>query len=177
MTFNRLFFLTTFPSLLNPSHSGEQPHGPRTEGRSGRLDVQSPLPGYEANATVGISSAEVTLILLPSRRASFCSVCNSGEDVTMTSVSSEVDERQKHRKAGFTAAHAEERSNCIIYQSNGESAVSSAHLTFEAQGDLSRCTHSNGNRGDQRSAQERHSTRERIRTASRSWGHPGITNR
>ena len=129
MTFNRLFFLITFPSLLNPSHSGEQPHGPRTEGRSGRLDVQSPLPGYEANATVEISSAEVTLILLPSSRASFCSVCNSGEDVTMTPVSSEVDERQKHRKAGFTAAHAEERSNCIIYQSNGESSVSSSsHL-------------------------------------------------
>ena len=50
--------------------------------------------------------------LLPSRRTSFCSVYNSGEDATTTLVSSEVGERQRHRKAGFTAAHAEERSKC-----------------------------------------------------------------
>ena len=52
------------------------------------------MGGYGPNATVEISSADITPILLPSRRASFCSVYNSGEDVTMTTASSEVDERQ-----------------------------------------------------------------------------------
>ena len=35
-----------------------------------------------------------------------------GEDATSAPVSSEVDERQKHRKDGFTGSHAEERSKC-----------------------------------------------------------------
>ena len=82
------------PSLLHPSHSDEQPLDPRTAGRSGRLAVQSPLSGYEPNTTVKISSAEVPPIHLPSRRASFCSVNNSGQGATTTPGSSEVDERQ-----------------------------------------------------------------------------------
>ena len=104
------------PSVLFPSHSAEQPHDPRAEGQSGRLAEQSPLTGYEPNATVEVSSAEVTLVLPPSRRASFCTVYNSGEDVTTTLVSSEVDERQNMGNVGFTAAHAEERSKCTPLQ-------------------------------------------------------------
>ena len=52
------------PSLLYPSHSAEQPHDPRTEGQSSRLAVQSLLTGYESNATVEVSRAEVTPLLL-----------------------------------------------------------------------------------------------------------------
>ena len=82
------------PSLQNPSHSVEHPCAPRTGGRSGRLAEQSPPTGYEPNVTVEVISAEVTPVLLSSRRASFCSAFDSGEDVTTTPVSSEVDERQ-----------------------------------------------------------------------------------
>ena len=85
------------PCPLYPSHSAEQPHDPRTEGQSGRLTVQSPLTGCESNVTVEVSSAEVTSTLLPSNRESFCSVYNSGEDVTTTLVSSKVDEKQSMR--------------------------------------------------------------------------------
>ena len=117
------------PSLLYPSHSDEQPHDPRTEGRSGRLAVESPLTGYEPNATVEMSSAEVTPILLPSRRASFCSVYISCEDVTTTLMSQEVDERQSMgmlaspllmQKREASAAPAR------TYDSTGESSMSSS---------------------------------------------------
>ena len=93
LTSHHLLFRSTFP-LYCILLSDEKPNDPRTEGRSGRLALQSPLTGYEPNATVEVSSAEVTPVLLPSRRASFCSVKNSGQDVTTTPVSSEVDERQ-----------------------------------------------------------------------------------
>ena len=54
--------------------------------------LETPLTGYEPNVIVEVSSAEVTPTLLPSTRASFGSADNSGEDVTTTPVSSEVDE-------------------------------------------------------------------------------------
>ena len=63
-------------------------------------------------------------IHLTSRRTSSCSVYNSDEDATTALVSSEVDAKTKHREAGFTAAHAEERSKCSscknlsLYQGN-----------------------------------------------------------
>ena len=79
---------------LTPFHSDEKPLDPRTEGRSGRLAAPRPRTGHEPNVTVEISSAEVTTNLQPSRRASFCSLYNSGEDVTTTLVSSDVNERQ-----------------------------------------------------------------------------------
>ena len=66
-------------------------HG-RSASLSGRLAEETPLTGYEPNVTVEVSSAEVTPTLLPSTRASFGSAYNSGEDVTTTPVSSEVDE-------------------------------------------------------------------------------------
>ena len=61
--------------------SGEWPYKVRSQ-------VMSP------NTTVEISSAEVTPIHPPSRRAFSCPVYNSGEDATITPVSSEVGERQ-----------------------------------------------------------------------------------
>ena len=73
---------------------------------------KSPLLCYEPNVTVEASSAEVTPMLSPSRRASFGSTYNSREDVTTSLVSSEVDKRQKHVNVGFTAVHAEERGKC-----------------------------------------------------------------
>ena len=134
-----------------PSHNAEQPHDPLAEGQSRRLAEQSPLAGYEPNATVEVSSAEVTPVLPPSRRASFCTVYNSGEDVTTTLVSSEVDEKQNMENVGFTAAHAEERSKCTSLQqvsTQKEKVLCLAFLTFKPQGDLLRCTHTNGNRAE-----------------------------
>ena len=74
--------------------------------KNGLVDwpYKRPLTNYEPNATVEVSNAQVTFILLPSRRAGFSSACKSGEDATTPLVSSEVDE--KRRKAGFTTAHA-----------------------------------------------------------------------
>ena len=106
------------PYFPHPQHSpsAELPHDPRAEGQSGRLAEQSPLTGYEPNATVEVSSAKVTPVLPPSRRASFCTVYDSGEDVITTLVSSEVDERQNMVNVGFPAAHGEERSKCTSLQ-------------------------------------------------------------
>ena len=66
----------------------------------------------EPNVTLELSSTEVTLVLLPSRRSSFVSAYNTGEDVTTALVSPEVDERPKHGHVGFTAVYAEERGKC-----------------------------------------------------------------
>ena len=63
--------------------------------------------GDEPNATVEISSTEVTPVHRPSRRTSFCSVHNCGEDVASAALSSEVDERRsiaccrRHRFQGW----------------------------------------------------------------------------
>ena len=70
------------------------------------------LRGCEPNVTVEVSSAEVTLFLLPSRRASFCSTYNAGEDVTTTLVSSEVDEWQSTGMLASATACIEEGSKC-----------------------------------------------------------------
>ena len=124
------------PSLLYP-RTVPNNHDPRTEGQSGRFAAQSSLTGYEPNATVEVSSAEVTLVLQPSRRASFRSVYNSGEDVTTTPVSSEVDDRQSMG----TAAHGEQRNKPLQeFIALLEKVLGQAHLTLEAQGDLSRKT-------------------------------------
>ena len=79
--------------LLFPSHICD-PCDPRHGGQSGRLAEQSLLTGYEPNAIVEVASTEVTPMLLPSRRVSFGSRYNSGEDATTTPVSSEGDGRQ-----------------------------------------------------------------------------------
>ena len=84
----------------------------RAAGLFGRLAIQCRLTGYMPNAIVEIGSPEVTSIHRPSRRTSFCSVYNSGEDVTSARVSSEVDESQSIERLVPTAAHAEERSKC-----------------------------------------------------------------
>ena len=110
------------PSLLYLSQWDEQPHDPRTEGRFCRLAVQSLGTGYEPNATV-----EVIHILPPSRRAI---VSSSGEDVTTTLVSSEVDERQsmgmlaspllmqKRGKCSFASIYHSDRENLVSHSSH-----------------------------------------------------------
>ena len=45
-----------------------------------------------------------------------------------------------------------------------EKVLRQAHLTFEARGDLSRYTHTNGIRVETQGAQEKHLTSERIRS-------------
>ena len=42
-----------------------------------------------------------------------------------------------------------------------EKVLCQAHLTFEAQGDLSRCTHTNGNRAETQEAYRRHIPQEK----------------
>ena len=93
-------------SPLPSSRCDHQPLDPRTAGLLGRLAIESPVTGCEPNAIVDVSITEVTLNHRPPRR--LFSRYTSGEDVTSAPVSSEVGERQRHRKAGFTAAHAQE---------------------------------------------------------------------
>ena len=59
----------------------------------GRLPEQSPLTSCEPNDPVEVSSTELTTTLLPSRKASIASTCNSGEDIAAAPASSEVDEK------------------------------------------------------------------------------------
>ena len=99
-------------SRLCPSHGDEHPPDPQTAARFGRVATQSLVTVYEPNVIVEFSSTEVTLVHPPSRRRMLCSVKNSGEDTASSPVSFEVDEKTKHRKAGFTGAHAAERSKC-----------------------------------------------------------------
>ena len=156
------------PSLLYPSHGAEQPHDPWTEGQSGRLAAQSSLTGYEPNATVEVSSAEVTLVLQPSRRTSFCSVYNSGGDVTTTLVSSEVDERQSMGMlASLLLTQNSETSAAIArnYRSTRESSVSSSSHPRSAGRLVGIYSHKRTSSNDPRNIQETHSARERIRTA------------
>ena len=151
------------PSLLYPSHRDEQPLDPRTARRPGRFAIQSPLTSCEPNVIVEINSTEVTRSHHPSRRTSFCSVYNSGEDATTTPVSSEVDERQsmgmlaspllmQKRGAGAAAAR--------IYHPSGESSMSSSpHV--RSSGRLAAIFPSSR---DPRSVQETHSASETVRT-------------
>ena len=115
------------------------------------LAIQSSLAGFEPNTTVEISSAQVTAVHLPSTRPSLCSVYKSGEDVTTTLVSSEVDERQSiGRLAASLRVQKREASAAAarIYHSTGEKVQCQAQLTFEARGDLLRHTHTDGNRAE-----------------------------
>ena len=106
------FSPTRSRSQLPPPRGDHQTLNAQAAGLFGRLAIQCPLTGYKPNAIVEIGSAEVTSIHRPSRRTSFCSVYNSGEDVTSARVSSEVDERQSIERLVPAAAHAEERSKC-----------------------------------------------------------------
>ena len=90
--------LPHLPSLLPPSRDDNQiPPNPRTGRLFGRLAIQRPLTVVEPNAIVEISSTE-GYTHSPS--------INSGEDAFGSG------REGKHRKAGFAAAHAEERSKC-----------------------------------------------------------------
>ena len=144
-------------SLLLPSRGLEHPPNPRTAGRFGRLAIQSPLTGHEPNAIVEISSTQVPLVHRPSRRASFCSEDNGGEDTTSAPVSSGVDERQS---IGRPASHLlmKKRRMCspcadlsLCWKNQGH-----IHLTFRAEGDLLQHTHTNRSRAETQEAHRRH---------------------
>ena len=135
-----------------------------TAGRSGRLATQSPRTGYEPNTTGEISCSEVTLIHPPSRRTSFCSVYNSGEDATTTLVSSEVDETQSIGRPLLM----QKREACAvptrIHHSTGKSSMSSSSHTRSAGRPVAVYSHKRKSSRDPRSAQETYTTSERIRT-------------
>ena len=78
---------------LPPSHSI-----PQHRVQFGRLAEQSSTTGHEPNGPVEVSSTEVTTTLLPTRRASIGSTCNSGEDFATTHASSEVDSHRRERQ-------------------------------------------------------------------------------
>ena len=126
-----------------------------------------PLTGYEPNATVEVSSAEVAPILPPSRRASFCSVYNSGEDVITTLVSSKsMRDKTWEMLASPLLTQKREASAlpAIIYHSI-EKVLRLAHRIFKAQGDLIPVySQERKSSRDPRNTLETHSARERIRT-------------
>ena len=111
-----LFFLphstSSSPSLLdlpNRTKPCVPPQGPMF----GRFAEQSPFTGYEPNAPVEVGGTDVTTVLLPSRKASIGSTCNSGEDMVTTPAVSEVDERSTFGTAGFTTVNTGETCNTI----------------------------------------------------------------
>ena len=94
-TFHPSQFFQTVHIFPYPLAMTSQHH--RMHGQQDCLVVwphKSPFTGYEPNAIVEISSAEVPPIHHPPRRTSFCSVYNFGEDATSVCVSWEVGERQ-----------------------------------------------------------------------------------
>ena len=131
------------------------------------LAIQSSLAGFEPNTTVEISSAQVTAVHLPSTRPSFCSVYKSGEDVTTTLVSSEVDERQSiGRLAASLRVQKREASAAAarIYHSTGEKF--NVKLSSHSKRGRLVATHSHRRKSsrDPRRVQERNSASDRIRT-------------
>ena len=93
---------------------------------------QGPLTGYEPNVTVEASSTQVSPMLLPWRRTSFGSAKNSGEDVTLAPMSSEVDERQSVRMLVsplFRQKREASAAPARIYHSDRENSMSrSSHV-------------------------------------------------
>ena len=81
--------------------------------------------------------------------------CNFGEDMDTTTASSKADEKAKYWNAGFTTAHAEERSKCCPckdFFTLPEKIQRHIHFTFRAQEDLVQHTHTNGNRAETQEA-------------------------
>ena len=118
------------------------------------------------SATVEVCSAKVT-VLLPSRRASFCSVYNSCEDVTTTPVSSEVDERKSMGMLASPVLMQKREASAALarkYHSDGESSMSSSSHLRSAGRLVAMYSHKRKSRRDPRSVLETHSARERIRT-------------
>ena len=96
------------PSVLHPLN-GRIPCNPQHGVQCGRLAEPSTITIFEPNDPVEVGSTEVPPVLLPSRRASFGSAYNSGEDVTTTPVSSEVDERPYWGMLASPCSHRRER--------------------------------------------------------------------
>ena len=80
------------PSQIDPPDK-TNPCAPQPGLLFGRVAQQRPLTSYEPNAPVDVSSTEVTTTLLPSRKASIGSTCNSGEDIVTAPAVSELGER------------------------------------------------------------------------------------
>ena len=156
------------PPLLPQSH-GEDPLQsiPLHVGLLGRLAIQSPLTGYEPNATVEISCTEATLVHHASRRTSFCSASNSGEDATTAPVTSGVDERQRIRRLPSPLLMQKREAIAIparMYHSTGENSTSHHHTHRPSTG-RPVVTHSHKRKSsrDMRSAQEKQLVNERVR--------------
>ena len=94
-----------FPRHPAPPHllrgpQGEHPQAPPLHaGPFGRLAIQSPLKGCELKNTWEVISTENTPANATSRRTSFCSTCNSVEEVPTTLSSGDVDDPRMGRLA------------------------------------------------------------------------------
>ena len=124
-----LHIIHKFHLLLPCRDDNPNPPNPQTARLFGRLSIQCLLTGYEPNAIVEISRTDVILMLLPSRRASFCSAYNSGEDATSGLVSSEVDERQSTRRLASP-----------LFMQKREASVILARISHPT-GEMSRSSH------------------------------------
>ena len=100
LTFSRIMSLSQsslldlIPSLIHNSLSLYFYHLAKTINHLIRGQQDSLVFWLCKSVVVKFSSTEITPIRRPSRRTSFCSGFNRGENVTSTIVSSEVDERQ-----------------------------------------------------------------------------------
>ena len=158
---------TLFISLLLPSRGNHQPPDPRTAGPFGRWTTQSPLTGYGPNVIVEISSTKILPVHFPSRRTSFCSEDNSGEDVTTTPVSSEVHERRSIGRLTSPLLMQKRQASAVpprIYHFSGEKTMSSSSHTRSMGRHVAISSHRRRSSRDPRSAQKTHITGERIRT-------------
>ena len=149
-------------ALLFPSHGGDPCH-PHLGRQSGRLAGRSPLTGYEPNVTVEVSSAEVTPILLPSRRASFGSTYNSSEDVTTTPVSSERDERQSMGMLSSPLFVQKREASVAPARIYHWKILCHAHHTVPVTGKpVAMCSHKRKSSRDPKRLQESYSARETV---------------
>ena len=98
------------------------------------------------SAIVEISGAEGTPIHPPSRRTSFRSVYNSGEDATPAPVSSEVDERQRIGRLASPLLMQKREASAIAARSNHSTGESSkSHSSHFPGTEKPVPTHSHGN--------------------------------
>ena len=153
---SRLFLLSQhIPSPLYPSHSAEQPHDPRTTGQSGRLAVhKSSYRLCEPNAIVEVSSAEVTPFLLRTEEqvSVQCIILVRTSQLRLCLRKSMRDkewECWRHRCSCRRQQQVQRLQEFITLKK----VLCEAHLTFEVQGDLLRCTHASGNRAETQEAQ------------------------
>ena len=157
------FFHNSFPLCCIP----RTVLNPAIHGQDSLVDWLNKVLSQVLSPSLRLSSALVTPVLLPSRRASFCSTYTSGEDVTTALVSSQVDDRQS---MGILASPLlpQKREACAaparIYHSIRNSSMSGSYRITSAGRPVAMYSHTQKSSRDPRSVQETHAARERILT-------------